>query len=252
MKTKSFKTITVSTMAVLVLAIAFISSCSKENKVELLAASNNTGTDVIDASIGAYPPTTYTTPGAWKMDKSHSSVKWETKYYDAGAMLTGRFNNFNVKVKFDQANPANTKINAWVQLSTFNTGEPGRDAYGKSGPNYMGVIMDTLSKNPTVLTPRPSTDTAWFKSTSCEKFGNGYLVKGDFTFRGKTISIDMPMTYSGKKTFTNATTGKKNDKAGLIGIFKFNAISVFGVPSTSIADIVEVTVDCNMVTLNYD
>ena len=251
MKTKSIKTITVSMMAVLAVAIAFISSCSKENKVELLAASNNTGTDVIDASIGAYPPATYTTPGAWKMDKSHSSVKWETKYYDAGVALTGRFNNFSMNVYFDQVNVANTKIKGWVQLSTFNTGEPGRDAYGKSGPNYMGVIMDTVTKTPLVLTPRVSTDTAWFKSTSCAKYGNGYMVKGDFTFRGKTVTIDMPMTYSGKKTFTSATTGKKNDKAGLVGVFNINALTVFGVPSGSIADIVTIQVDCNLVTLPY-
>ncbi len=250
MKTKLIKKNTVTMMAVLAIAIALISSCNKENKVELLAASNNTGTDVINASIGGIVPPTYTS--GWKMDKSHSSVKWETQYYAAGAALTGRFNMFNAKVYFDQANPANTKISGWVQLSTFNTGEPGRDAYGKSGPNYMGVIMDTVTKSPLVLMPRASTDTAWFKSTSCEKFGNGYLVKGDFKFRGLTKTIEMTMTYSGKKTFTSSTTGKKNDKAGLVGKFNINALTVFGVPSGSISDIVTITVDCNMVTLPYD
>jgi len=252
MKTKSLKAMAVYTIGVCALAVVFLIGCSKENEVELLAASNNSGTDVIDASVGAIVPPTYTTPGAWKMDKSHSSVKWETKYYDAGAMLTGRFNNFNVKVNFDQANPAKTKINAWVQLSTFNTGEPGRDAYGKSGPGYMGVLFDTVTKTPSVvLAPRPSTDTAWFNSTSCEKFGNGYMVKGDFKFRGKTVVIEMPMTYTGIKTATNTTTGKKTDRAGLVGTFGINALSVFGVPSGSIADLVTITVDCNLVNLPY-
>ena len=252
MKTKSFKTITASMMAILAVAVAFLSSCSGDNKVEPLAASTNTGTDVINASIGAYVPTTYTTPGAWKGDKSHSSVKWETKYYDAGAMLTGRFNNFNVKINFDQVNPANTKINAWVQLSTFNTGEPGRDAYGKSGCNYMGVKFDTIQKTPSVvLAPQVATDTAWFNSTSCKKYGTGYMVTGNFIFRGKTIVVDMPMTYTGIKTATNTTTGKKTDRAGFYGKFPINALTVFGVPSTSIADVVNIIVDWNCVTLPY-
>ncbi len=252
MKTKSIKTLLIASVAVVGLAITFMSSCKKENTFELLTVSGNTGTDVIDARIGgiAVPPS-YTTPGAWKVDKTHSNVMWETKYYANGALLTGRFNIFEMKVNFDQANPANSSIKAWVQLSTYNTGEPGRDAYGKCGPGYMGVAFDTLSKNPTVLGPRASTDTAWFTSTSIKKYGNGYLVTGDFKFRGVTRSIDMPMSYTGISTSTNATTGKKTDRAGLQGEFGINALTVFGVTSTSIADLVTIRVDCNMVTVAY-
>jgi|694.fasta_scaffold15290_6 polyisoprenoid-binding protein YceI len=252
MKTKSIKTLLIASVAVIGLAITFMSSCKKENTFELLTVSGNTGTDVIDARIGgiAVPPS-YTTPGAWKVDKTHSNVMWETKYYANGALLTGRFNIFEMKVNFDQANPANSSIKAWVQLSTYNTGEPGRDAYGKCGPGYMGVAFDTLSKNPTVLGPRASTDTAWFTSTSIKKYGNGYLVTGDFKFRGVTRSIDMPMSYTGISTSTNATTGKKTDRAGLQGEFGINALTVFGVTSTSIADLVTIRVDCNMVTVAY-
>jgi polyisoprenoid-binding protein YceI len=252
MKTKSIKTLLLASVAVVGLAITFMSSCKKENTFELLTVSGNTGTDVIDARIGgiAVPPS-YTTPGAWKVDKTHSNVMWETKYYANGALLTGRFNIFEMKVNFDQANPANSSIKAWVQLSTYNTGEPGRDAYGKCGPGYMGVAFDTLSKNPTVLGPRASTDTAWFTSTSIKKYGNGYLVTGDFKFRGVTRSIDMPMSYTGISTSTNATTGKKTDRAGLQGEFGINALTVFGVTSTSIADLVTIRVDCNMVTVAY-
>lgn len=251
MKTKSLKTLVIASVAIVGLSITFMSSCKKENTFDLLSVSGNTGTDVIDATIGGYPPSNYTTPGAWKVDKVHSNVMWETKYYANGALLTGRFNTFEMKVNFDQANPENSSIIAWVQLSTFNTGEPGRDAYGKCGPGYMGVIFDTVSTNPTVLTPRASTDTAYFESTSIKKYGNGYMVTGDFTFRGITRSIDMPMSYSGISTTTNATTGKKTDRAGLQGEFGINALTVFGVTSTSIADLVTIRVDCNMVTISY-
>lgn len=252
MKTNSLKSLLIASTAIVGLSIAFMSSCTKENTFDLLSVSGNTGTDVIDARIGGLAvPSTYTTPGAWKVDKVHSNVMWETKYYANGAMLTGRFNIFEMKVNFDQANPENSTVDAWVQLSTFNTGEPGRDGYGKCGPGYMGVKFDTVSTNPTVLAPRASTDTAWFKSTSIKKYGNGYLVTGDLTFRGITRSIDMPMSYTGISTTTNATTGKKTDRAGLQGEFGINALTVFGVNSTSIADLVTIRVDCNMVTNSY-
>jgi polyisoprenoid-binding protein YceI len=251
MKTKSFKKIAITMMVVFALTAVVISSCKKENKVEPLTSSGTTGTDVIDARIGGYAPSTYTTPGAWKVDKSHSNVMWETNYYGNGAPLTGRFNMFDLKVNFDQMNPANTTINAWVLLSSFNTGEPGRDAYGKCGPGYMGVAFDTASKSPVVLKPRASTDTAWFKSTKCEKYGDGFLVTGDLTFLGITKSIEMPMSYTGISTSTNATSGKKTDRAGLAVKFGINALTVFGVKSGSIADLVTIRVDCNMVTLAY-
>ena len=252
MKTKTVKRLVTTILGIVVTTIVFVTSCKKDNKVELLTASAATGSDVIDARIGGYPPTSYTVAGKWKVDKAHSNVMWETKYYANGAPLTGRFNMFELKVNFDQANPAKTTVNSWVQLSTFNTGEPGRDGYGKCGPGYMGIKFDTLSKTPTVvLQPRATTDTAWFKSTSCERYGNGFLLKGNFIFRGVTKAVEVPLTYTGISTITNATTGKKTDRAGLFGQFGINANSIFGVNSTSIDDLVTIRIDCNMVNNTY-
>lgn len=250
MKTKAKKLVN-ALVGLSVTALVFVTSCKKENTVEPLANTPVTNSGVIDARIGGYAPSTYTTPGAWKVDKSHSNVMWETDYYASGAPLTGRFNIFEMKVLFDAATPSNSTIRGWVQLSTYNTGEPGRDAYGKCGPGYMGIKWDTISKNPTVLKPQAATDTAWFKSTSVVKYGTGYLVKADFTFRGVTRTIEMPLTYTGISTSTNATSGKKTDRTGLYGQFGINAITVFGVNSTSINDLVTIRIDCNMVTNAY-
>lgn len=239
------------------LAIALVSSCKKD-KVEQLTSTTTIGTDVIDATIGGLKvPSTYTVAGAWKVDKTHSNIMWETKYYGTGAPLTGRFNTFDMFVKFDQANPANTTIKAGVTLSTFNTGESGRDGYNNCGPKtYMGVIFDTLSVDTAGVvtwTPRKytagGTDTAYFNSTSCVKYGTGYMVTGNFTFRGITKSIQMPMTYTGITTTT--ASGLSTNRAGLAGKFDINALTVFGVTSTSIADVVTIRVDCNMVTNKY-
>ncbi|MDI1354502.1 MAG: YceI family protein [bacterium] len=255
MKTRSATKLVTAIVGLTVTAIVFISSCKKDNTTELLAATSTTGSDVIDAKIGGFPPTTYTVPGAWKVDKVHSNIMWETQYYGSGAALTGRFNNFEMKVYFDQANPANTTVKAWVQLSTYNTGETGRDAYGKCGPGYMGVKWDTLAKtSPTAYTlaPKATSDTAWFNSTGCVKYGSGYMLTGTFKFRGVTETISMPMSYTGKGTVVNATTGKKTDRVGLYVSFSINANSVYGVNSTSINDKVLIRADCNIVNNAHD
>lgn len=249
MKTKKISAIASTIVLTSAVVIALISSCRKDDVVTPVTDNTTTGTDVIDATIGS---TTPSTTGIWYFDKPHSNVMWETKYMTNGVPLTGRFNIYDMYVNFNQANPANTTVKAWVKLSTFNTGESGRDDPGKCGPNYMGVQwnIDTVP-NPDVYTVVATTDTAWFNSTSCVKNGNGYLVKGDLKFKGITSSVDMYMIYKGKYTTTSSTTGKKVDRAGIEGWFKMKAISVFGVNSTSINDEVKVRIDWNARTKEY-
>ncbi len=276
MKTKKLTAIAGTMLLAIAFVIAVISSCKKET-VEPVSDSVTAGT--VTTSSGSTTFDCYTngisstglTAGQWYADKPHCNIMWETKYYQSNAMLTGRFNIFNMYVKFDEANPANTKIKGWVKLSTFNTGEPGRDGLwsigntstpysstdymkkGGCGMTYMGVGMDTTkidSVNYTLL-PKPSTDTAWFTSTSCARYGSGYIVKGSFVFRGVTKAIDMYMTNTVKSTTTSTTDGTKVDRVGLMGSFTINANTVFGVNSTSISDEVLIRIDCNVRNVKY-
>lgn len=272
MKTKNFKAIAGTTLLAIAFVIAVISSCKKE-EVEPVADSVTPGTTTTtpgNITLDCYnngTSSTGLTAGQWYVDKSHSNVMWETKYYQSGAMLTGRFNMFNIFVKFDEANPANTKVKAYVKLSTFNTGESGRDGLWKNGTytstdymvkggcgmTYMGVSFDTTwvdSVNYTLL-PKATSDTAWFTSTSVSKYGDGFLVKGDLKFRGVTKSVDMYMDNTSKSTTTSSTDGTKVDRVGLYGSFTMNANTVFGVNSTSINDEVLIRIDCNVRNVKY-
>jgi polyisoprenoid-binding protein YceI len=214
--------------------LLFITSCNKDNVVEPLDLGFTSGNDIIDMTAG----------GDWSMDKTHTNIGWETFYYGDNALLTGRFNNFKVNMLFDQANPANTTIDAWVQLSTFNTGEPGRDGAGKCGPGYMGVEwdVDTIPE-PDVFTPIASTDTAWYTSDNVERFGDGYVAHGTLNFRGVEADTDLIFHYSGINETTNSS-GDVTTRPGFSGQFDMQAISVFGVTSGSISDLV--TVKCNV------
>jgi len=237
MKTKKMRNwVTLAASAVfLPLAVMFISSCNKDNKVEQLATNISTGSDIIDFSTGN---------SEWAMDKHHSNVGWETYYYGDNAFLTGRFNMFDCKMYFDQANPENTVIHGWVQLSTFNTGEPGRDGAGKCGPGYIGVQWDIDTvPDPDVYTPVASTDTAWFNSTSVERFGDGYVAHGNLKFRGIENPVDLYFQYLGIHEYPSTSGGASTFRSSFTGQFDMLANSVYGVNSTSIADLVTVKVN---------
>lgn len=150
-----------------VLMAIFFSSCSKKDSVVKQTATPVTGNGLVDAT--------------WTFDKAHSNVNWEAKYLDySSGMLTGRFNNFNFNPKFifNEADLSVCKINAWVQLSSIDSGEPGRDGIGKCIRSYMGVTyLDTLK-----TVTNPTSDSAWFNSSSVVRSGTGYVVFGNLRF----------------------------------------------------------------------
>jgi polyisoprenoid-binding protein YceI len=226
------KSILMSVIGLLMLSI-WIVSCSKDNSVEPLTGGSSTGSDIIDSRAG----------GNYTADKSHSNVMWETFYYGDNALLTGRFNMFGLSVYFNEATPANSELKGWVQLSTFNTGEPGRDDFGKCGPGYMGIAFDTISASPLVLSPKAETDTAWFTSTSVQRYGNGYVAKGQFNLRNITKPVDFYFSYLGQHNYQSGSG--TTTRAGFAGYFEINALTDFGIPATSIADRVKIRVNAN-------
>lgn len=160
---KNLQAVCFTFLAVIVVFIA----CDKKDTVSPIDGTPVTGNGLVDFS--------------WTFDKAHSNVNWESKYlnYSSG-MLTGRFNNFNFNPKFvfNEAALNLCSINAWVQLSSIDSGEPLRDGPGKCIRSYMGVTyLDTLK---TIV--NPASDSAWFRSTSVKKSGTGYVVFGNLQF----------------------------------------------------------------------
>ncbi|MDO9000387.1 MAG: YceI family protein [Bacteroidota bacterium] len=142
-------------------------NCRKIDSVSPIESSLVTGTGSVDVS--------------WTFDKAHSNVTWESKYLDWSAgMLNGRFNNFNFNPKFifNQSDLSKCSISAWVQLSSIDSGEPGRDGIGKCIRSYMGITYLDSMKTIT----NPNSDSAWFNSSSFVKSGSGYVVFGNLRF----------------------------------------------------------------------
>jgi hypothetical protein len=147
--------------------IIVLISCKKDNTV-----TPHEGTPVIGNGLVEI---------SWTFDKPHSNVNWESKYLDwSSGLLTGRFNNFGFtpKFSFNEADLSLCNINAWVQLSSVDSGEPQRDGVGKCLRSYMGVTY--LDTNKTMT--NPSSDSAWFNSYSVVRSGTGFVVSGNLRF----------------------------------------------------------------------
>lgn len=153
-------------------------------------------------------------------DKTHSSVRWQSAYLGTAALLTGRFNEFEFDLEFDEANPANIEVTGRVTLSTVNTGEPGRD---------QGCLQGTFGVE--------ESDEAVFISKSAvfdESDPTGYIVTGDLTFHGVTDEVIMKLTYLG--TDFLILRDVPTNVAGFEAQFEINALTVFGIESDNIAD----------------
>jgi hypothetical protein len=272
---KTYKTILLS--ALVILGLTVFNQCKKETVTETVTVHDTTYIDPNDT--GVFVPSTAVIDTAWVFDKVHCNVNWQSKFYDfSSTMLTGRFNNFgfNPKFSFDETNLNANSVDFWVQLSTFNTGEIGRDGLGKCGPGYLGVTyLDSLK---TLVDPL--SDSAKFNLISTSVTNDGYVMHGTFIFNryrtpgghpdGTPIAkdIDVNISYNGQRDFDSNGDGVMDKlRAGFTVTFSFNRSDfmdntstkawdpfyasdpltvnnkTYGVYSTSVADQMDITIN---------
>ena len=238
---KTSKIVFRALVVLLAVASLFLTQCKKDK--ETVYVHDTTYIDPTDT--GVFVPGTAMIDTGWTFDKVHANVNWQSKYYDfSSTMLTGRFGNFNFspKLSFDETSLSNSSINFWVQLSTFNTSEPGRDGYGKCGPSYLGVVY--LDSSKTIVDPL--SDTAWFHSTSISVDQHeGYIMHGTFTFNRYrpasgytdgtpiTKNVDVHLSYNGMRDFDSNNDGVTDKyRCGFTATFKFNRSDYMDINST--------------------
>ena len=179
----------------------------------------------------------------WTLDKAHSNVNWESPYFDySQTLLTGRFSMYGTNPKFRINDSLGTiNLNAWVQLSSFLTGEA-RDNPGECGRSYLGVTY--VDSNKTIVDKR--SDTAWIRCNEMVKSGNGYILKGTLTLNrylpanspasgspGEGVPITKPIsiycTYNGMKDFVGTPS---RYRAGFTFKFTFKRSDFIDINST--------------------
>jgi polyisoprenoid-binding protein YceI len=123
------------------------------------------------ASLSAAPASLIT----WKIDPAHTAAEFKVKHMMI-ANVKGTIKGITGDLTEHTTDASLSSIEATLDVSTLNTGEPQRDGHLKS-PDFLD-----LEKYPTII----------FKSTQVERKGEDeYAVTGDLTIHGVTRPVTL-------------------------------------------------------------
>ncbi len=130
----------------------------------------------------------------YTIDPVHSSIQFSIRHLMV-SNVRGTFNGVKGTIVHDAANPANSRIDAEIDVNTINTNDATRDAHLKTADFF------DLEKYPTIK----------FVSKKVEKTGeNEFKATGDLTLHGVTqetvLTID-EVSEEGKDPWGNTRIG---------------------------------------------
>lgn len=126
------------------------------------------------ATASLFAADTYT------IDKAHSSATFKVRHLIS--KVPGRFTDVGGTINLDKAKPENSTVEFTIQVASVNTNIEARDNHLKS-PDFFDA-----QKYPTIT----------FKSTKIVPAGgNKYNVTGNFTMKGVTKVLTIPVEYNG-------------------------------------------------------
>lgn len=171
----------------------------------------------------------------WEIDPENSSVTFVCKH----AMHTkvrGMFQRPSGTILLDEATPANSKIDATIDVKLLTTGVEERDTHLK-GPDFFNSVTFPV---------------ATFTSTQVAKLSdNTYSVTGNLTMRGVTKPVTLAVTasppfqhYGSIRRGIEATTSVNRIDFG-VGVAAWNVAAESG--GLLVGDNVAITIDTELV-----
>jgi polyisoprenoid-binding protein YceI len=139
----------------------------------------------------------------WAIDAVHSSVEFAVKHMMV-ATAKGRFTGISGSIQLDLSNPANSSVEATIDLTTVDTGNAQRDGHLKTDDFFHAEKFAN----------------ATFRSTRVEVVDDeNAKVYGDLTIRDvtKEVVLDVEFEGQGKDAY-----GKQ--RAGFTAQFAFNRL----------------------------
>jgi polyisoprenoid-binding protein YceI len=138
--------------------------------------------------------TTQTAASTWNLDPVHSTAEFKVRHMMI-SNVKGQFTGISGVLTLDEANVANSRVEATIDATTITTREAQRDAHLKSADFFDVEQFPALS----------------FKSTKVEPKGDDeVLVTGDLTIHGITkpvvFKVEGP-TAAGKDPWGNTRIG---------------------------------------------
>ena len=112
-----------------------------------------------------------------KTDTAKSSIT--VVFTQMNVPVEGKFRKFDAQVNYNAAQPANSKVNISVDVSSLDVGDPTANKEARTKPWFNALQF-----------PK-----ATFVSTSIQSIAAGKLtIKGNLTIKGKTLDVTIPMT----------------------------------------------------------
>jgi len=143
-----------------------------------------------------------TAVSTWKIDPAHAAAQFRVKHMMI-SNVRGEFKGVDGLLSLDEADGSRSRVEATIDVSTVNTGEPQRDGHLKS-PDFLDV-----EKFPAMS----------FRSTKVEKkMGDELAVTGDLTLHGVT----RPVTFAVEGLSSPARDPWGNMRVGLTAAAKIN------------------------------
>jgi polyisoprenoid-binding protein YceI len=137
---------------------------------------------------------TPTTVSTWNIDPSHSVAEFKVKHMMI-SNVKGQFTGVSGTLNLDEADLANSKIEATIDAASISTGDAQRDAHLKSADFFDAEKFPTLG----------------FKSARITRKGDDELVaEGELTIHGVTRSVRFVVegpTAAGKDPWGNTRIG---------------------------------------------
>lgn len=137
---------------------------------------NMTTAALLFSAVSAFAAT-----DTYLVDKSHSEATFKVRHMMS--KVSGKFDDFAGKVMIDPARPTASSVEFTIKTASIDTGSADRDKHLKT-PDFFDA-----EKYPEIT----------FKSTKIvsTKSKNVYSVTGDFSMRGVTKKVTMPVEFLG-------------------------------------------------------
>ena len=110
----------------------------------------------------------------YDVDPAHSSLQFSVRHLMM-SNVRGTFNGVRGTVSYDPANPAQSAIEATIDMGSVNTHDEKRDGHLKSAEFFNVAEFPQMT----------------FRSTKVEKDDNEFLVTGDLTLHGVTRPVTL-------------------------------------------------------------
>ena len=146
----------------------------------LTAATTAIATLTVLATVACLTPAAHAAT-TFTADKAHTSVSFTVRHMMS--QVRGSFTDFSMTIVKDDANLAGSSVDFKIQATSVNTASEMRDKHLRSEDFFFVEKFPEIS----------------FKSTKIEKVSDTeYKATGEFTMRGVTKVLTLPVTYLGE------------------------------------------------------